>query len=303
MSAWIKLATAVAEKNGVADDLFVRDRMSNKDKDGDGTIDAINDDRLDNRAIEEKQFKNGDMAVKFGGKGVAGNAVAKFGKGDDDDSTMNSAETAADEFAALINTIKQSGAANVILGNDKLDWNSLATAFGATSSKELVNPDNSNFDQDRDLIVVKQNSMVVDEDFRVNLKGAGIGGGGGAFALFEEEDEADAFIFAAQEAVSTELLGVKDSGQSGTWNQVAADNNAISSRDTFTFNKDGIELGDDPEIEFTTKTIEEFGFTVSIGGLGIGGNANAKFDTEAGALAFEAIIETLLDLGLEDHVF
>ncbi|MEM7731470.1 MAG: hypothetical protein AAF280_01660 [Pseudomonadota bacterium] len=104
--------------------------------------------------------------------------------------------------------------------------------------------------------------------------------------IADAEDAADAFIFAAREARSTELLGVKGSGESGTWNQVAADNNAIASRDMFTFNPEGVELGQDPEIEFNQVIIEEFGWSVLVGGHGVGGKAVAKFNSKEEAPAF-----------------
>lgn len=308
MSVWNTLANAVADKYGV--DVSAKDRLG-----------KINEDRLNDRDIEAKEFKSGVDAVQFGGKGVGGNAVAKFGEQlegtnkilasdtDADENGIADAQEAAEAFAAILNTLKDAGLTEEALIQDDLGWNTVAEAFGATFSRDLVNPDNSNFDRDgdgvphRDFTNTFQNSQVVDEDVRVNLVSSGIGGGGGANAVFETQEDADAFIFAAEEAVSAELLGVKDSGESGTWNQVAAENDALSSRDTFTFNRPDIELGDDPEIEFRQVTLQEFGWTVQVGGDGVGGNATAKFNSEEEALEFEAFVDQLIDLGLTDALF
>lgn len=288
MSAWITIANAVAEKYGVEDELFVRDRIG-----------SINEDRMNDRDVAVKTFKSGQEAVQFGGKGVGGNAVARFGV--DDGSEGDMSKEAAVEFAGIIDLLKDVGLSEEVLVGDDLNFKTLAEGFGATFSKEIINPANSNFDQDRDFTKTFENSQVVDIDYQVQLNSSGIGGGG-TRTIFETEEQRDAFLAAIEEGDSAEILGVKGGDGSGTYNALAEDNGAYFSRDTFTF-KTGVEIGDDPDVTFREKEIEEFGWTVQVGGSGVGGNASAKFNTEAEALAFEALVDQFIDLGLTDELF
>lgn len=174
MSAWIKIAEAVAVKNGVADELFVRDRIG-----------KINEDNLNSRDVTAKTFNNGQEAVKFGGQGIGGNAVARFGVEDGSEGDMS--KEAAEEFAAIINSLKTLGLTEEVLLNDDLSLKGIAEAMGATFVREDVN----SIADDVDLpFNVKQFSS---GEWAIQFSGRGVGGNG--VVRFAEEDQASAEAF------------------------------------------------------------------------------------------------------------
>lgn len=168
MSAWTMIAEAIAAKYGVEDDLFVRDRIG-----------KINEDRMNDREVSAKEFKNGSDGVQFGGKGVGGNAVARFGDGE------NSDEAAA-EFAAIINSIKQLGLAEEVLVQDELNFADLAVAAGSGFARDRV----GSIDDDAE-VDFNTNGPRSDGTFGVGIGGTGIGGN--AIATFETNEQALAF--------------------------------------------------------------------------------------------------------------
>ena len=168
MSAWIQIAEAVAAANGISDDLFVRDRIG-----------RINEDNLSGRDVAARELKNGEDGVTFGGQGIGGNAVARFGDSE------NSLE-AAEEFAAIINSLKSLGLTEEVLVNDDLSFTALAEGAGAVFERDLIGSIAEGVDLPFNVTERESDGL-----FAVGAGGGGVGGN--ATARFESSDQAQAF--------------------------------------------------------------------------------------------------------------
>jgi len=184
--------------------------------DGPGAFTADTDTDLN--VIAARAFKGADgvagtaddiHVVKLSGAGIGGNAIAKFGVGDD-------AKAAAEEFAAQLDNLRELGILDDVLMEgsgaaglgDGSGWNELAAAVAATDdvadafefSGEQVSSVNENDPRyDGETSDVALWAARLDDDNpnndvdRYAVKFGGNGVGGNATAVFGTEAEAETF--------------------------------------------------------------------------------------------------------------
>lgn len=170
-SGWITIANAVAETYGV--DVHAKDRIG-----------SIDEDKLNDREIVAKEFNNGQEAVQFGGQGVGGNAVAKFGTDD------GASRDAAEAFASILNGLKTTGLLEEVLSADEFNFAALAEGAGAVFERETISSIADGVDFD---FLVKPTSEDGNNPGQFLIQAGGQGVGGNAAVRFESEEQAQAF--------------------------------------------------------------------------------------------------------------